>query len=148
LCSQHQRWPGTPDCPVVHRTVSGAPVWPAVNRLLSGKRRGVRLYFTGLSGEPTVASGNGRLRNPRATRARNNGRLGTPDCPVCTRQCLVCQPTPRTNGRMRQIWKEITHQTAIMIRGEEPTQSYNMLKTLVNKIQSYGSIRWTDHDVV
>jgi hypothetical protein len=35
-----------------------------------------------------------------------------------------------------------------MIRGEEPTQTYNRLKTLVNKIRSYGSIRWTDHDVV
>jgi hypothetical protein len=35
-----------------------------------------------------------------------------------------------------------------MIRGEEPTQSYNRLKTLVNKIRSYGSTRWTDHDVV
>jgi hypothetical protein len=36
----------------------------------------------------------------------------------------------------------------VMIRGEEPTQTYNRLKTLVNKIQSYGSTRWTDHDVV
>jgi hypothetical protein len=35
-----------------------------------------------------------------------------------------------------------------MIRGEEPTQTYNGLKTLVNKIRSYGSTRWTDHDVV
>jgi hypothetical protein len=35
-----------------------------------------------------------------------------------------------------------------MIRGEEPTHTYNRLKTLVNKIQSYGSTRWTDHDVV
>jgi hypothetical protein len=35
-----------------------------------------------------------------------------------------------------------------MIRGEEPTQSYNRLKTLVNKIRSYGSTRWTDHDIV
>jgi hypothetical protein len=34
------------------------------------------------------------------------------------------------------------------IRGEEPTQTYNRLKTLVNKIQSYGSTRWTYHDVV
>jgi hypothetical protein len=25
---------------------------------------------------------------------------------------------------------------------------YNRLKTLVNKIRSYGSTRWTDHDVV
>jgi hypothetical protein len=35
-----------------------------------------------------------------------------------------------------------------MIRGEEPTQTYNRLKTLVNKIRSNGSTRWTDHDVV
>jgi hypothetical protein len=33
-------------------------------------------------------------------------------------------------------------------RGEEPTQTYNRLKTLVYKIRSYGSTRWTDHDVV
>ena len=35
-----------------------------------------------------------------------------------------------------------------MIRGEEPTQTYNQLKTLINKIRSYGSTRWTNHDVV
>jgi hypothetical protein len=35
-----------------------------------------------------------------------------------------------------------------MKRGEEPTKTYNRLKTLVNKIQSYGSTRWTEHDVV
>jgi hypothetical protein len=35
-----------------------------------------------------------------------------------------------------------------MIRGEEPTQTYKRLKTLVNKIRSYGSTRWTDHDVI
>jgi hypothetical protein len=35
-----------------------------------------------------------------------------------------------------------------MIRGEEPTQTYNRLKTLVNKIRSYGSTRWMDHNVV
>jgi hypothetical protein len=35
-----------------------------------------------------------------------------------------------------------------MIRGEEPTQTYNRLKTLVNKIRSYGSTRWTYHYVV
>jgi hypothetical protein len=34
-----------------------------------------------------------------------------------------------------------------MIRGEEPTQTYNRLKTLVNKIRSYGSTRWMDHDM-
>jgi hypothetical protein len=35
-----------------------------------------------------------------------------------------------------------------MIRGEEPTQTYNRLKTLVNKNRSYGSTRWTNYDVV
>jgi hypothetical protein len=35
-----------------------------------------------------------------------------------------------------------------MKRGEEPTETYNRLKTLVNMIQSYKSTRWTDHDVV
>jgi hypothetical protein len=35
-----------------------------------------------------------------------------------------------------------------MKRGEEPTETYNKLKTLVNKIRSYRSTRWTDHDVV
>jgi hypothetical protein len=35
-----------------------------------------------------------------------------------------------------------------MIKEEEPTQTYNRLKTLVNKIRSYGITRWMDHDVV
>jgi hypothetical protein len=35
-----------------------------------------------------------------------------------------------------------------MKRGEEPTDTYNRLKTLVNKIRNYGSTRWTDHDVM
>jgi hypothetical protein len=114
MCSQHQLWPGTPDCPVVHRTVFGAPGWPAVNWLLSGKmqrhtaiiHRTVR-WCTRLSGEPTVGC---VIRERRV--ARSNGRLGTPDCPVCTGQCPVRQLTPRTNGRKRHKSKEITHRTA------------------------------------
>jgi hypothetical protein len=46
---------------------------------------------TGLSGEPTVGRANGRLRYPRETRGRANGREGAPDCPVCTGQCPVRQ---------------------------------------------------------
>jgi hypothetical protein len=38
--------------------------------------------------------------------------------------------------------------TFAMKRGEDPTETYNRIKTLVNKIQSYGSTRWTGHDVV
>jgi hypothetical protein len=36
----------------------------------------------------------------------------------------------------------------VMKRDEEPTEMYNKLKTLMNKIRSYGSTRWMDHDVV
>jgi hypothetical protein len=69
-------------------------------------------WCAGLSGEPTVASATvGRAIRGRRV-ARSNGRLGTPDCPMCTGQCPVRQSTLRTNGRMRLIWKAIAHRTA------------------------------------
>jgi hypothetical protein len=76
VSSQHQLGPGTPDCPVRQ----------AGRRLTGCSRendRGIRLKFIRLSGEPTAPAANGRPRNQRATR----GRLGAPDCPVCTGQC-------------------------------------------------------------
>jgi hypothetical protein len=81
---------GAPDCPVVHRTMSGAPGRALVNWPLSGIRRRrtaiihrtVR-WCTGLSGEPTAAS----ATVGRAIRARRvapaNGRLGAPDSVRC-----------------------------------------------------------------
>jgi hypothetical protein len=52
---------GAPDCPVVHRTVFGAPGWSLVNWPLSGtrRRRTAKIHrtvwwCTGLSDEPTV----------------------------------------------------------------------------------------------
>jgi hypothetical protein len=51
---------------------------------------------TRLSGEPTVDRANGRLRDPRETRGRANGREGAPDCPV--RQRLQgCQRSASPN---------------------------------------------------
>jgi hypothetical protein len=35
-----------------------------------------------------------------------------------------------------------------MKQREKPIETYNRLKTLVNKIRSYGSTRWMDHDDV
>jgi hypothetical protein len=61
---------------------------------------GVWLKFTGLSGEPTVGRANGRPRNPRVTRGRANGLMGTPDCPVRQRLQIF-------NGRLRQFRKAI-----------------------------------------
>jgi hypothetical protein len=55
---------GTPDCPVVHQTVSGAPGWLTVNQLLKGIDGVVQLKFTGLYGESSATnsplSGNGK----------------------------------------------------------------------------------------
>jgi hypothetical protein len=45
---------GAPDCPVVHRTVSGVPGCLGRRRCSREFTDGVRLKFTGLSGEPTV----------------------------------------------------------------------------------------------
>jgi hypothetical protein len=42
-CSQDSAQSGTPDCPVVYQTVSGAPGWLPVNWPLSVKIGGVRL---------------------------------------------------------------------------------------------------------
>jgi hypothetical protein len=75
-----------------HRTVSGAPGWSTVNRLLSGKRqrrtakihRTVR-WCTGLSSEPTTPAANGRPRDHRATRGqlqRSAGCTGLSGAPT------------------------------------------------------------------
>jgi hypothetical protein len=94
---------------IIHRTVrwctglSGES--SAANSSLSGKGKGVRLKFTGLSGKPKALAATGRLRNPRATRDPQQRSVGH------TGQCLVRQPAPRSNGRMHPIWKEIAHRT-------------------------------------
>jgi hypothetical protein len=109
---------------LAHRTVrwciGQCPVRQAGPRelaALGNKRRRTAIihrivwWCTGLSGEPTVASANGRPRNPGATRGSSNGRQGAPDCPVCTGQCPVRQRARSCNGRLCPIWKAIAHRT-------------------------------------
>jgi hypothetical protein len=97
----------------VHRTVRWCRLalanWPLSGlrrRCTAINHRTVR-WCTGLSGEPTVGRANGRPRNPRATRGKCQRSEGAPDCPVCTRQCLVRQRLQSANGRLRQRRKEI-----------------------------------------
>jgi hypothetical protein len=81
--SQNSAQSGTPDCPVVHRTVFGAPGWSPMKRPLLGKvQRHTAIIYrtirwcTGLSGEPTVASATvGRAIRGRHM-AHTNGRKG------------------------------------------------------------------------
>jgi hypothetical protein len=103
---------GTPECPVVHRIVSGAQASLAANWPLSGKEKGAVAknhrtvwWCTGLSGEPTTLAANGRLRNQRATCGPRQQSVGH------TGQCPVRQPDPRPNDRLRPIRKEIEHRT-------------------------------------
>jgi hypothetical protein len=77
-------------------------------------------WRTGLSGEPTAASATvGRQIRGRRV-ARSNGRQGAPDCQVCTGQCPVRQPARRSNGRLRQEWKEIHTGHATVLSGGAP----------------------------
>jgi hypothetical protein len=69
-------------------------------------------WCTGLSGEPTVASTNGRLHNPRATCGPQQRSVGYTGLSGVHRTVSGAPTTQRTNGRMRQIWKEIAHRTA------------------------------------
>jgi hypothetical protein len=122
-----ERCLGAPDCPVVHRTVSGAPGWRLVNWPLSGIRRWrtakihrtVR-WCTGLSGEPTVGRANGRLRNPRMTHGRANGLMGAPDCPVCTGQCPVRQRLQISTVGCANLGKQSAPDTEQCLSGGTP----------------------------
>jgi hypothetical protein len=86
----------SPDCPVSH---------PWRTRRSREMKRMTWLKFTGLSGEPTTPAANGRPRDQRATRGQLQRSAG------CIGQCPVRQPAPRSNSRMRPIWKEIAHRT-------------------------------------
>jgi hypothetical protein len=100
---------------IIHRTVrwctrlSGES--SAANSSPSGKAKGRHGYNSPdypvvhrMSGEPMVASANGRPRNLRATRGLLQLSAGAPDCPVR-------QSAQRSNGQICQIWKEIKHRT-------------------------------------
>jgi hypothetical protein len=64
-------WSGALDCPVCHRTVSGAPEDFNSNSSPSGKSRASALKFTGLSGVHRTVSG-----APKKTRLRNSPASG------------------------------------------------------------------------
>jgi hypothetical protein len=105
---------GTPDCPVVHRTASGAPGQPPVNRPL-GKvwrrtainHRTVR-WCTGLSGEPTAASATVGCAIHGRRVARANGRQGAPDsvrCAICHESAtVVCARIGRRSRTRHEQW--------------------------------------------
>jgi hypothetical protein len=98
----------------VHRTVRWCtrqcPVCQAGSRELAALEKELTAYdynspdcpvCTGLSGEPTVGRANVRLRDPRGTRGRANGREGAPDSVRCA------NGSKAANGRLHQIRKEI-----------------------------------------
>jgi hypothetical protein len=103
LCSQSSARSGTPDCPVVHRTVSGAPGWSVVNSSLSGKASGRRGYN---SPDCPVSQ---QSPEQRSTAQSSHDTWTAPTVSWCTGQCPVRQSAQRSNGRICLIWKEIAH---------------------------------------
>jgi hypothetical protein len=104
---------GAPNCPMVHRTVSGVPDWLPANWPLSRKLRRCTAinhrtvwWCTGLSGEPTAASATvGRqIRGRRVF--RSNGRLGAPDSVRCANQREVATVGCARNGRKSRTGHE------------------------------------------
>jgi hypothetical protein len=122
---------GAPDCPVVHRTVSGAPGWHEVNWPLSGihRRRTAIIHRTvrcapdcpvsQRSVGPTVGRGihARHVADPTARRGHRTCPVCTghvrcaPDCPVCTGHVRCANGSLATNGRLRRKRKEIGHRT-------------------------------------
>jgi hypothetical protein len=67
---------GAPDCPVVHRTVSGAPGWALANWPLSGIRRRRTAIIHRTVRWANGRQSNGRPCNPRATRGPRQRSAG------------------------------------------------------------------------
>jgi hypothetical protein len=109
---------GAPDCPVVHRTVSGAPGCLDPKTPLSGirRRRTAKIHRTVRCAPDCPVSQrsarvNGRPRILRTTRGQANGRKGAPDCPVCTGHVRCANGSRICNGRLCCLRKEIGHRT-------------------------------------
>jgi hypothetical protein len=108
---------GAPDSVRCARRVQGEPAALGTRRRRTAIIHRTVRWCTGLSGEPTAASATvGRaIRGRRVARA--NGRLGAPDCPVCTGQCPVRQPARSCNGRLHQFRKKIrTRHATVHVR--------------------------------
>jgi hypothetical protein len=113
LCTANRLFrSGAPDCPVVHRTVSGAPGCLDLKTLLSGicRRRTAKIHrtvrcapdcpvCTGLSGEPTVGRGICARHVVWPTVGKWHRIVR------CARSATV------GNGRLRCLRKEIGHRT-------------------------------------
>jgi hypothetical protein len=69
-------------------------------------------WCTGLSVAPTVASANGRPRNPRVMRGPQQRSVGHTGLSGVHQTVSDAPTVPSTNDRMRQKRKEIAHRTA------------------------------------
>jgi hypothetical protein len=98
---------GAPDCPMVHRTMSGTLGQPPVNRSLLGLDGGVRLQLIGLSGGAPDCPVSHPRRSRRFREMFNGVRLKftgpsgeAPDCPMSQRSTA---PTVGRTIRARRV---------------------------------------------
>ena len=57
--SQYSAQSGTPDCPVVHRTVSGAPGWGEEDVHLTGEKKMFTSYVKNKDSQDSIIFGDG-----------------------------------------------------------------------------------------
>jgi hypothetical protein len=118
-------WSGAPDCPVCHRTVSGAPPdnvrctrvlqlelltfgFPRRSSAIIHRTCSVHTGLSGVPAEQRLSARNGRLckvLDVRADGQRGTGLSGVaPDCPVSHRTVWCCMRTkPPTVDRLRAL---------------------------------------------
>jgi hypothetical protein len=82
-------WSGAPDCPVCHRTVSGAPGNSTPNSSPSGIFRGLRYNSPDCLVYHRTVSGAPRESNSELASFGNPLRYNSPDCPV-THRTVQC----------------------------------------------------------
>jgi hypothetical protein len=105
---------GAPDCPVVHRTVSGAPGWLGQSSCSRDFDGGVRLKFTGLSGVHWTVRWAAHRRTRRSQETINGVRLkftGLSGEPTVGRTICaghVAEPTARRRHRTCQVRQRLS----------------------------------------
>ena len=113
LCTANRLFrSGAPDCPVVHRTVSGAPGCLDLKTLLSGicRRRTAKIHQTVRCAPDCPVSQRSAAESARDTWSGQRSEVGTGLSGVhrtvrCARSATV------GNGRLRLLRKEIGHRT-------------------------------------
>jgi hypothetical protein len=148
--NRSEPWSGVPDCPVCHRTVSGAPGWIDFKLFTFGflRPRSAIIHrtvwwVTGLSGVPVeqrlpsaTVDSNGRLQREQCADSSRRVRAA-PEGAQDSEQCLSGGPSCQSsNGRNRQnpngwvTW--LAHRTVRCAHRQQPSPTAVLVVGAIN----------------